>query len=118
MSRTRGIAIALLGAWLAVSGFVLARSEASEMNAWIVGALVFVSGLVATRFGELRYVVAVLAGFLFFATVLLFTVPAGVLLHDLCVSFAIFVAAIAPSASAKRTLHVTPGPGPTTGVSR
>ena len=118
MSRTRGITIALLGAWLAISGFVLARSEASETNAWLVGALIFVSGLVATRYAELRYVVAVLAGFLFFATILLFRAYAGVLLHDLVLSFGIFVAAIVPATGAKRTMHVSPGPGPTTGISR
>ena len=118
MTRTRGIAIALFGAWLAISGSVLVRSEASEMNAWIVGALVFVSGLVATRLAELRYVVALLAGFLFFATILFIRASPGVLVHDLCIASAIFVAAIAPAVSAKRTLHVAPGPGPTTGISR
>lgn len=110
----RALMDAVLGAWMIASAFLLARDDASEVNTWLVGAVIVIASLAMVHFSAARHVVAAAAAWFFFSSFAIFLSGAQTLLHDLLLAFAIFATALLPAQSVRRFRGVTPSPGPST----
>jgi len=86
----------VLGIWLFVSAFIWPHSYAQMNNTWIVGVLVVVFALIATRVPEARYLNAILAVWLFISVWALPTMSVGTQWNNALVAIAIFLMSLAP----------------------
>lgn len=84
----------ILGAWLFISAFAWAHTEAQMTNTWICGVLAVIFALIATRVQEVRYVNAALAVWLFISAWALPHVSIGTVWNNVLVSIAIFIVAL------------------------
>lgn len=87
----------ILGVWLFISAFLWQHSPAQFMNTWIVGALTVLVALVATRYGELRYLNTALSVWLFISAWALPHFNIATVWNNAIVGLAIFCVSLVPT---------------------
>jgi hypothetical protein len=91
----------LIAGWLFVSAFVLGHTEASAWNATIVAVLVAAAALFAFSMPGrpgLRWLIAVLAVWLFAATMFIPHVTMGAIINEVAVALALALGTFRPPA--------------------
>jgi hypothetical protein len=85
----------LLGVWLFISAFLWPHSTAQFNNAWMLGVIVVVAGILSMRgLGWASYVNAAAGAWLFLSSFFLPTLRAGTFWNHLLVGIALFVLAM------------------------
>jgi hypothetical protein len=98
----------VLGAWLAISAFLWPHTEAQRVNAWAIGMISVVSGLVALAVPVLRYVTTALAVWLFITAWAMPGVTSATTLttwNNLLVAIVMLLASLAPSGTEATRYH-------------
>jgi hypothetical protein len=95
----------LIAGWLFVSAFVLGHTEASAWNATIVAVLVAAAALFAFSMPGrpgLRWLIAVLAVWLFAATMVIPHVTMGAIINEVAVALALALGTFRPPARVEK----------------
>ena len=87
----------VLGGWLLVSAFLLPHTELSQMNAWIVGALVVLASLFTFKFPVARPLNAALGLWLLASSALFYPRTDGTFFHNLIIAFTLIALSFMPT---------------------
>ncbi len=97
MTASRALTF-LLGLWLFLSSFLWPHGAAQLTNALITGVIIMVlSLLVLAGFTRMRYANAIVAVWLFFATLMLPDLRLGLMWNNCLVAMAVFVISMVPA---------------------
>jgi hypothetical protein len=108
MSTARWINV-LLGAWLFISAFLWPHAPGQFANTWVVGLMVVVLSLIAAGgYSWARYLNAVAAVWLFFATLFMPRMSVGTLWNNCLVAIVVFVVAMTPGRFGSRIAPAHP----------
>ncbi len=88
---------ALVAVWLFISAFAWRHNPGMRQDTWIVGALMFVTALVAMAIPAFRWVNTALAVWLFLSTLFLPHQSAGTIWNNVIVAGVVFVLSLFPS---------------------
>ena len=108
MSGARIVNI-VLGAWLFISAFLWHHSSAQFANAWIMGALVVVFGLMANRFAQTRYATVAIGAWLFVSSFFLPRATGATSWNHVLVGLALIMTSLMSEAPSLRRRTATGG---------
>lgn len=84
----------ILGIWLFISAFAWQHQSAARTNTWVVGLLIAVVGLIATRSPSARYANTALAVWLAISTLFVWPVVEATYWNNLIVAAAVFAVSL------------------------
>lgn len=99
----------VLGVWLFISAFVWPHSSASQLNSWIVGALIAILAAWGAFVPRVRVVNSLLALWLFFSSIAITHVTGGSLWNNLIIAIIVFFVSLVPTGPAIRAGAPAPG---------
>jgi hypothetical protein len=100
MTAARGITIAL-GLWLFISAFLWPHTYAQFTSSWVVGVLCVAFAVIAVWVPPARYLIAILAVWLFISAWGLPTRSPATVWNHVLVSIALFVVSLLPPTRAR-----------------
>lgn len=84
------------GAWLFISAFLWKDNAPSQLNSWVVGALIMVFAAIAILVPPARFLDSALSLWLFFSTLVFFHLMGAALWNNVIVATIVFLASLVP----------------------
>ncbi len=93
----------VVGAWVFLSAFLLAQSDATRTNAWVCGALVVLFAIIALRSPTARFVNTAIAVWLFITSFSFPHVSEATVWNNWICAVVIFFVSLVPGGAVRRT---------------